>query len=156
VSGSATAPPSWKIKLLYDGGCPLCLREVRFLQQRDARRGLIAFVDVTDDDYRPEEHAGIDYAMAMGRIHAIKADGTILRNVEVFRQIYDLLGLGWIYAPTRWPLIGPLVDYLYTVWANWRLKLTGRPPLEVLLAQRQHRLQTGSEACCRLNEREGC
>ncbi len=25
---------SWKIKLLYDGDCPLCMREVRFLQKK--------------------------------------------------------------------------------------------------------------------------
>ncbi|HEY9740679.1 MAG TPA: DCC1-like thiol-disulfide oxidoreductase family protein, partial [Coleofasciculaceae cyanobacterium] len=28
--------PSWQIKLLYDGECPLCVREVNFLRKRDA------------------------------------------------------------------------------------------------------------------------
>jgi len=42
---NSTRSPSWKIKLLYDGECPLCLREVNFLQKRDAGRGLVAFVD---------------------------------------------------------------------------------------------------------------
>jgi predicted DCC family thiol-disulfide oxidoreductase YuxK len=43
----------WKIKLLYDGECPLCLREVNFLQKRDAGRELIAFVDISDLNYNP-------------------------------------------------------------------------------------------------------
>jgi predicted DCC family thiol-disulfide oxidoreductase YuxK len=40
--------PSWKIKLLYDGECPLCVREVNFLTKRDAGRGLVAFVDIAE------------------------------------------------------------------------------------------------------------
>jgi predicted DCC family thiol-disulfide oxidoreductase YuxK len=72
----------------------------------------------------------------MGRIHAIKGDGTILRDVAVFREAYRLIGLSWIYAPTRWPLIGRLADWTYRAWASWRLQVTGRESLEVLCANR--------------------
>jgi hypothetical protein len=88
---NSTRSPSWKIKLLYDGECPLCLREVNFLQKRDAGRGLVAFVDIAAENYNPEENGGISFAAAMGRIHAVLADGTIIQNVEVFRQVYDAL-----------------------------------------------------------------
>lgn len=135
-----TNSASWQITLLYDGDCPLCLREVNFLQKKDAGRGLIKFVDIADDCYDPADHGGIDFETAMGRIHAIRADGTIIKNVEVFRQIYSLLGIGWLYAPTRWPVIGPIVDKLYDLWADWRLRVTGRPSLDTLVAQRQARL----------------
>ena len=142
---SPVSPSSpWRIKLLYDGDCPLCLREVKFLRQRDAGRGLVAFVDIAAPDYDPAAHGGVDYATAMGRIHAVRADGTVVKNVEVFRQIYDVLGLGWIYAPTRWPILGPLVDWIYGVWAEWRLQLTGRPSLATLVAMRQ-----GGQSCDR-------
>ena len=47
---------NWEIKLLYDGECPLCLREVNFLQKKDAGRGKVAFVDIAADDYNPEEN----------------------------------------------------------------------------------------------------
>jgi predicted DCC family thiol-disulfide oxidoreductase YuxK len=73
--------PSWKIKLLYDSAWPLCMREVNFLQKRDAGRGLINFVDITCDRYDPEENGGIDFETAMGRIHAVLADGTVIKNV---------------------------------------------------------------------------
>lgn len=79
--------PSWQIELLYDGQCPLCVREVNFLKKRDAGRGLVAFVDIADDRYSPEAHGGIDYETAMGRIHAVLPDGTTVKNVEVFRRI---------------------------------------------------------------------
>lgn len=142
---------SWKIKLLYDGECPLCLREVNFLQQRDAGRGLVAFVDIADPAYNPEEHGGIDYETAMGRIHGIMSDGKILKNIEVFRTIYEILGMGWIYAPTRLPMINILANQIYILWADLRLKLTGRPSLATLVTQRQRRLECGEPEKCRLD-----
>jgi predicted DCC family thiol-disulfide oxidoreductase YuxK len=145
---NSTRSPSWKIKLLYDGECPLCLREVNFLQKQDAGRGLVAFVDIAAENYNPEENGGISFAAAMGRIHAVLADGTILQNVEVFRQVYDILGIGWIYAATKWLVIGFLVDIIYEIWASWRLTLTGRPNLTTILAERQKRLECNSSNRC--------
>ncbi|NEP61850.1 MAG: thiol-disulfide oxidoreductase, partial [Symploca sp. SIO2G7] len=46
------------------------------------------------------------------------------------------------YAPTQWPLLGPVVDKLYDIWASWRLKLTGRPDLTTIIAQRNQRCQS--------------
>ncbi|NJK76262.1 MAG: DUF393 domain-containing protein, partial [Microcoleus sp. SU_5_6] len=50
------AAPSWQIELLYDGECPLCVREVNFLKKRDAGRGLVSFVDIAEDGYNPQSH----------------------------------------------------------------------------------------------------
>ncbi|PSN19160.1 thiol-disulfide oxidoreductase [filamentous cyanobacterium CCP5] len=138
--------PDWQIKLLYDGDCPLCLREVNFLQKKDAGRNIVAFEDIAADDYDPAKNAGIDFVTAMGRIHAIKADGTVVKNVEVFRQVYDALGIGWIYAITKWPIVGPIVDKIYDVWADWRLKMTGRPDLKTIVAERKQRLEDGCDS----------
>lgn len=136
-SGNPSADATWKIKLLYDGACPLCLREVNFLRKKDAGRGLVSFVDVDDPSYSAAENGGVDFETAMGRIHAVFPDGSTIKNVEVFRQIYGVLGIGWLYAPTKWPVVGPLVDTLYDWWADRRLAWTGRPPLETLVAERQ-------------------
>ena len=125
-----------ELTLLFDGACPLCLREVETLRRRDQGRGRLAFVDVDDPAYDPARHGGITYAEAMGRMHALRADGQVIRDVEVFRQAYALVGLGWLYAPTRWPLLRPLVDALYGLWARWRLAITGRPALETLCRDR--------------------
>ena len=128
------------LTVLYDGGCPLCLREVAFLRRRDQllhpAAPRLAFVDVDAADYDPAAHGHIDYRMAMGRMHGLLADGTIVRDVAVFRRAYALLGLGWVYAPTAWPGFRPLVDAVYGLWARWRLRLTGRPSLDQLCACR--------------------
>ncbi len=131
------AKPTWQIELLYDGECPLCLQEVNFLKRRDADRGLVAFVDIADPNYDPTAHGGVDFATAMGRIHAILPDGSVIKNVEVFRRVYEILGMGWVYAATKWPFVGPLVDRAYDFWADRRLAWTGRPDLATLIARRE-------------------
>lgn len=134
---TSTAP----LTLLFDGGCPLCVREVNALRRRDQRlhpgAHRLAFVDIDAPDYDASQYAGISYSQAMGRIHAIEADGTVLRDVAVFRAAYRQVELGWLYAPTNWPLLATISDGLYGLWARWRLRLTGRPDLETLCRCRQ-------------------
>lgn len=142
----------WKINLLYDGACPLCVREVNFLQKKDAGRGIVKFTDIADLDYRPEENGGVDFETAMGRIHAVRADGSIVKNVAVFQEVYDALGIGWMYAPTKWPIIGPVVNRIYDLWADLRLTMTGRPPLDQVIADRQAKIEQFNESRCRIEE----
>ena len=117
------------LTLLYDGGCPLCLREVELLgrkdQERHGERLKLAFVDIDQADYNPDSYAGISYREAMGRIHAIDGDGAVLRDVEVFRRAYDLIGLGWIYAPTQWPLLSPITNLAYATVGAGPINATG-------------------------------
>lgn len=149
-SEAEPTPPAWKIKLLYDGDCPLCVREVNFLQKRDAGRGLVAFVDIAQDDYDPAAHGRVDFATAMGRIHAVLPDGQVIQNVEVFRRVYEVLGMGWVYAMTRVPGLGAIADGLYGLWADRRLALTGRADLATIVRDRQQRLECAAGDRCRL------
>ena len=139
---------TWKIKLLYDGECPLCLREVNFLQKRDGGRGLVAFVDIADDSYSAQENGGVDYETAMGRIHGVLPDGTVVKNVEVFRRVYEVLEMGWVYALTKLPILGWLANFIYGIWADLRLKLTGRPSLATLVQERKKRLESREVERC--------
>ena len=125
-----------KLILLFDGGCPLCLREVKFLRSRDTLEN-ISFIDIDSPNYQPDLYSGISYKDAMGRIHAINESGEIIKDVAVFREAYRLIGLGWIYAPTSWPILGSLIDQVYKLWAQWRLPLTRRPTLEQLCKEKE-------------------
>ena len=122
-----TASP--QLTLLFDGGCSLCTREVVFLRKRD-RLHRIAFVDINSVDYEPADYGGISYEAAMGRMHGLDANGEVVFDVAVFRKAYQLIGLGWLYAPSTWPIVSTLVNLAYRVWARLRLPLTGRPSLE--------------------------
>ncbi|CAL1406461.1 unnamed protein product [Linum trigynum] len=144
-----TSPENWKIKMLYDGDCPLCMREVDMLRERNKSYGTIKFVDISSDDYSAEDNQGLDYETAMGRIHAIMADGTVVTDVEAFRRLYEQVGLGWVYAITKFEPIGKLADAVYAFWAKYRLQVTGRPPLEQVLEARKKKGEVckTSDAC---------
>ncbi|XP_023896307.1 uncharacterized protein At5g50100, chloroplastic-like isoform X1 [Quercus suber] len=144
------SPQNWTIKMLYDGDCPLCMREVNMLRERNKDYGTIKFVDISSDEYFPEENQGLDYKTVMGRIHAILSDGTVVTDVEAFRRLYEQVGLGWVYAITKYEPIATITDAVYGVWAKYRLQIAGRPPLEDILELRK---KNKDEVC---NDRNSC
>ena len=124
-----------KLTILFDGGCPLCKREVEFLQSRN-KKEYLKFIDINRSDFSSDLKFGITYKKAMERIHALKSDGSIIKDIKVFQEAYDLIGLGWIYAPTKLPIFNKLFELIYGVWAKYRLKITLRPSIEKLCAER--------------------
>ena len=139
--------------MLYDGDCPLCMREVDMLKRRDEGKGNICFVDVAAPDFSPSDHAGISFEAAMERIHAVLPDGRVVKDVEVFRRLYEEVGLGWVYAVTRNPAVERAANAVYDVWAKYRLPLTGRPDLATVLAEK--RGCGGEDAACEIPEAAG-
>ena len=117
-----------KLTFLYDGGCPLCLRETNFLKKKDTKK-LINFVDISNN-YFPENFKNISYKQAMDNLHGILGSGEIIFGVDVLAYSYELVGLGWIYFPTKLPILSNFIRFLYKYWAKYRLKLTGRDNLE--------------------------
>jgi predicted DCC family thiol-disulfide oxidoreductase YuxK len=92
----------WRFKLLYDGGCPFCQREVRWLQRWN-RRGYLAFEDISAPEFDPSPY-GATREELMAVMHGVFPDGRIVRRVEAFRQAYRAVGLGGLLAPTGWPV----------------------------------------------------
>ncbi|KAI3991708.1 hypothetical protein MKX01_038106 [Papaver californicum] len=81
----------------------------------------------------------------MGTIHAIQSDGTVVTSVEAFRRLYEEVGLGWIYAVTKYKPIAVVANAVYAVWAKYRMQITGRPSLEDVLEARMKK--QGGEVC---------
>ena len=71
----------WKFKLLYDGACPLCLREVQMLQRWN-RDGALAFEDIASPEMDPAKY-GTTREELLGVIHGVFPDGRVVRKVEV-------------------------------------------------------------------------
>ena len=84
--------------MLFDGDCPLCVREVDFLRARDDGRGRLDLVDIASDAYDPRANRGVDFETAMATIHGITPEGDIITGIEVFERAYAAVGLGWVYA----------------------------------------------------------
>ena len=124
-----------KLTIFFDGACPLCKREVRFLQSKN-HKGYLKFIDINNPDFSLELRYGITYKQAMERIHALKSDGSVIKDINVFQEAYGLIDLGWVFAPTKIPVFDYLSKFIYRVWAKYRLKVTFRPSLEKLCAEK--------------------
>ena len=64
-------------------------------------------------------------------------DGRIITDVEVFRRLYEEVGLGWLYSITKVPFVEALANALYSLWAKNRLSLTGRPEIGTILQEKK-------------------
>ena len=124
-----------KLTIFFDGGCPLCKREVDFLQSRN-QKGYLSFIDINTSDFYLDLKYEITYKQAMERIHALKSDGSVIKDIKVFQEAYTLIGLGWIYAPTKLPVLDKFIEFIYLIWAKYRLKLTFRPSIEKLCTEK--------------------
>ena len=130
-----------KLTIFFDGGCPLCKREVDFLQSKN-QKGALSFIDINTSDFSSDLKYGITYKQAMDRIHAMKSDGSVIKDIKVFQEAYSLIGLGWIYAPTKLPILDKFIEFIYGLWAKYRLKITFRPSIEKLCSERDCKLSS--------------
>ena len=124
-----------KLTIFFDGGCPLCKREIDFLQSRN-KKGYLSFIDINTSDFYIDLKYGITYKQAMERIHALKSDGSVIKDIKVFQEAYNLIDLGWIYTPTKIPVFDKFIEFIYRIWAKYRLKLTFRPSIEKLCSEK--------------------
>ena len=112
------------IEVFFDGGCPLCQREVNLLRRWD-RRGKIRFTDIDAPAFQAIQ-VGKTYEELMAQMHGRLSDGSWVRGVEVFRRLYAAVGFGPLVVLSRWPIISHLLDLGYVVFARNRLRFTGR------------------------------
>ena len=120
-----------KLIFLFDGGCPLCVRETNFLKSKD-ELNKIDFVDINNVDYNPILFKDISYAEAMSNLHGILENGNIIKGLDVLAYSYELIGLGWVYYPLKIEFLAPVLRLFYKFWAKYRLKITGRSNIEKL------------------------
>lgn len=111
----------WRFKLLYDGQCPFCRLEARWLQRWN-KRGYLAFEDISAPGFDPARY-GVTQEEVMGVMHGVFPDGRLVRKVEAFRQAYRAVGLGRLIAPTGWPVLRCVFDGLYTLFARYRVSI---------------------------------
>ena len=120
-----------KLIFLFDGGCPLCVKETNFLKSKDDLNK-IDFVDINNVDYNPILFKDISYAEAMSNLHGILENGNIIKGLDVLAYSYELIGLGWVYYPLKIDFLAPVLRLFYKYWAKYRLKITGRSNIEKL------------------------
>ena len=120
VSGPGDEPPP--LTVLYDGGCPLCRREI------GVYRGLrpntpVCFADVSDASLTLP--SGTTRQQLLARFHVRRSDGQLLSGAQAFLALWAALP-GW-----RWlARIGRLPGAAWSMECGYRLFLRVRPLLQ--------------------------
>lgn len=114
---------------MYDGGCPLCRREIAHLQGLAAQcpNSALCFVDVSaaQSDWPVDEQA-----VLLARFHVQRADGFRLDGAAAFAAMWDRLpGWRWLARLARFPGVLPAMELAY------RAFLRLRPWLQALARQ---------------------
>jgi predicted DCC family thiol-disulfide oxidoreductase YuxK len=117
-----TTDQAWRIKMLFDGDCSVCSREVSMLKKRNTR-GLIAFEDITEPGFDPARY-GLTMPQVMGAMHAVRPDGSIINGIDVFAEAYDAIGWSLPGRLIRWRVTRPLAKIGYRIFAAIRPRLT--------------------------------
>ena len=112
-----------RFKVLYDGECPFCRIEAKWLSSL-GRDGQLIVEDIAAPDFDGAKY-GVTFSELMGTLHGVYPDGSKTLGMETFRAAYRAVGLGWLLAPTGWPLTRPVFDFLYMLFARNRVRMGG-------------------------------
>ncbi|WP_373489418.1 thiol-disulfide oxidoreductase DCC family protein [Blastomonas sp.] len=106
------------VTVWFDGGCPLCTREIALMRRLD-KRGAITFLDVS----APDAVCPMDRQALLARFHASE-NGQMLSGAAAFaamwRAIPLLKPLGWA---ARNRLVLSLLERLYLRFLRVRPRL---------------------------------
>ena len=107
--------------VFYDGGCPVCRREIAHYRRLD-RAGRVQWADI-DADPTALDGTGIAPVDAMRRFHVIDPAGRVRSGAAAFTVVWDALP-GWRHvarAVRALRLVTPL-ERVYVRWAErrWR------------------------------------
>jgi len=108
------------LQVYYDGGCPVCSREIAFYKARPGADGF-AWVDVSRDEPGP----GLTRDAALARLHVRRADGTLLSGAAAFAEMWQAMpGFTWLGRFVALPPMRGLAEFAYrgflTVRRVWR------------------------------------
>ncbi len=106
---------SEKTEILYfDGSCPLCQSEMRSLRKH--KSSALTLVDI----HSVKHLDAIQREALLRRLHLRLPDGSWLVGVDASVRAWSHTRWGWLLKPLRWPLLGPLVEFVYRHWADRR------------------------------------
>lgn len=100
------------LTVLYDGGCPLCRREIAHVQGLARQQGGagLYFVDVSAVATAP----AAERQTLLARFHVQRADGTRLHGAAAFVAMWQRLpGWRWLARAARLPGALPLMEVAY-------------------------------------------
>ena len=130
IAGASTKkrPP---VTFFYDGGCPLCMREIGHWQRIIAAQGGADVVGVALQDISQgvggsmlESDFGVSTSDAMARAHAVDSEGTLRTGMAAFAVVWERLPYWWWLSKLlKIPMALEVAEAAYAMWAKSRLSL---------------------------------
>ncbi len=108
--------------LFYDGACPICLKNRRILMHYDKNK-TIHFIDI-NDSVSLKKYPQLSIEQATGKMNVLLSSGVWLNGIDAVHAAYQSVGLSSWVAWTRWPILKPFANRLYTFIANNRMKIS--------------------------------
>ena len=104
-------PAIYPLTVYYESARPLCNAEMTNLMLRNTDQ-LLVFADISAPGFNalPE---GTSLQALLEIIHARRADGVVIKGVEVFRLAYEAVGLDRIASALRLPVLRWMADRSY-------------------------------------------
>lgn len=107
--------------VFYDGGCPLCRREIAHYQRIDSDRR-IEWVDIQRQPEQLRSH-GLTWQQAMQRMHVRDSDGRLVSGAAAFAVLWrHLPRYRWLASTISLPGISWLGERAYDVFARHRYR----------------------------------
>jgi len=135
ADGAVAQEDAAPLKVLYDGLCMVCLTNKRVLTWFDKRKTKLEFVDIRASDYNPAVNGNIAFEDAMRHFHVIDGVGAVHEGSDAVMTAYSAVGLGWLMAVLRFPLIRVLIDASYSFVSKYRHQISRWLPGGKALAQ---------------------
>ncbi|MFQ5865021.1 MAG: thiol-disulfide oxidoreductase DCC family protein [bacterium] len=102
-----------KLKIVYDGRCPLCIRTVKILKLLDWLSNL-EYEDLVNWEELSAEYPSLDLENCLQQMHVISPKSHIVSGFSAFRKICGCLMLGWLILPFLYiPGVPTLGQYFY-------------------------------------------
>jgi len=115
------------ITVLYDGSCPICIKEMH-QYQRFEKSGEVSWLDITGQDEWLLARQ-IDPVAALLELHVLSPDGKVVKGVDAFILLWQraplLRPLAWLASL---PLIKGFIENTYGWFTRRRLARDGRLP----------------------------
>jgi len=104
-----------KNELFYDGHCPICAHEIKFLARfKDEKLQLIDIHSNNNQQHHKTKHE------LLAVLHLRTDKGVWLTGLNATVAAWQHTPFGIFFKMLRWPLIKQCSDWLYTKWASKR------------------------------------
>ncbi len=129
-SSSSSRAPSAAAVVFFDGGCPLCAKEIGIYQRMIENHSIkdLKFIDISQakNENSLTQH-GITLEQAMFRMHALDSNGKIQSGSYAFITMWEKLPYWkWLAKIVAVPGVTEIVEQVYVFWAKRRNRLNGK------------------------------